>query len=88
MAVIVLTARIAAMTIMIVMARYPLIMIIVNLMALTSISIVILSKPQPNLNTMVGFDMKMILQTPPPHHRNSSGTSRRARELKFGTDTH
>ena len=25
-----------------------------------------LSKPQPNLNTMVGFDMKMTLQTPPP----------------------
>ena len=25
---------------------------------------------------------------PPPHHRNFSGTSKRARELKFGTDTH
>ena len=24
-----------------------------------------LSKPQPNLNTTVGFDMKMTLQTPP-----------------------
>ena len=41
-------------------------------------------------NTTVGFDMKMALQTPPPttHHTNISGTSRRARELKFGTDTH
>ena len=41
-------------------------------------------------NTTVGFDMKMTLQTPPTthHHRNFSGTSRRARELKFGTDTH
>ena len=49
-----------------------------------------LSKPQPNpnLNTTVGFDMKMTLQTPPTHHTNFSGTSRRARELKFGTDTH
>ena len=27
----------------------------------------LLSKPQPNLNTMVGFDMKMTLQTPPTH---------------------
>ena len=26
---------------------------------------ILLSKPQPNLNTMVGFDMKMTLQTPP-----------------------
>ena len=25
----------------------------------------LLSKPQPNLNTTVGFDMKMTLQTPP-----------------------
>ena len=25
-----------------------------------------LSKPQPNLNTTVRFDMKMTLQTPPP----------------------
>ena len=52
----------------------------------------ILSKPQPqpNLNTTVGFDTKMTLHTPPhpPTHRNFSGTSRRARELKFGTDTH
>ena len=53
----------------------------------------VLSKPQPqpNLNTTVGFDMKMTLQTPPTHlthQRNFSGTSRRARELKFGTDTH
>ena len=51
----------------------------------------ILSKPQPNLNTTVGFYMKMTLQTPPhppPTHRNFSCTSRRARELKFGTDTH
>ena len=24
-----------------------------------------LSKPRPNLNTTVGFDMKMTLQTPP-----------------------
>ena len=24
-----------------------------------------LSKPQPNVNTTVGFDMKMTLQTPP-----------------------
>ena len=24
----------------------------------------VLSKPQPNLNTTVGFDMKMTLQTP------------------------
>ena len=48
-----------------------------------------LSKPQPNLNTTVGFDRKMTLQTPPTHHHtNFSGTSRRARELKFGTDTH
>ena len=33
----------------------------------------ILSKPQPNLNTTVGFDNKMTLQTPPPppQHRNS-----------------
>ena len=30
-----------------------------------------LSKPQPNLNTMVGFDKKMTLQTTPPHHTNS-----------------
>ena len=28
----------------------------------------ILSKPQPNLNSTVGFDMKMTLQTPPPTH--------------------
>ena len=28
-------------------------------------NIVILSKPQPNLNTTDGFDMKMTLQTPP-----------------------
>ena len=51
----------------------------------------VLSKPQPqpNLNTTVGFDTKMTLQTPPhPTHRNFSGTSRRPRELKFGTDTH
>ena len=43
-----------------------------------------------NLNTTVGFDMKVTLQTPPTttHHTNFSGTSRRARELKFGTDTH
>ena len=42
----------------------------------------------PNLtSTKVGFDMKMTLQTPPTH-RNFSGTSRRARELKFGTDIH
>ena len=35
------------------------------------------------------FDMKMTVQTiPPPTHTNFSGTSRRARELKFGTDTH
>ena len=26
---------------------------------------VLLSKPQPNLNTTVGFDMKMTLKTPP-----------------------
>ena len=38
-------------------------------------------------NTTVGFDMKMTVHTPPPH-RNFSGTSKRARELKFGTDTH
>ena len=25
-----------------------------------------LSKPQPNPNTMVGFDTKMTVQTPPP----------------------
>ena len=33
-----------------------------------------LSKPQPDLNTTVGFDMKMTLQTPPhppTTHRNS-----------------
>ena len=32
-----------------------------------------LSKPQPNLNTTVGFYMKMTLQPPPPptHHTNS-----------------
>ena len=49
----------------------------------------ILSKPQPNLNTTVGLTMKMTLHTPPTHHHtNFSGTSRRARELKFGTDTH
>jgi len=31
-----------------------------------------LSKPQPNLNTMVGFYTKMTLQPPPPtHHTNS-----------------
>ena len=56
------------------------------------LSLVLLSKPQPNpnLNTTVGLTMKMTLQTPPPthHHTNFSGTSRRARELKFGTDTH
>ena len=28
-------------------------------------SLTILSKPQPNLNTTVGFDMKMTLHTPP-----------------------
>ena len=28
----------------------------------------LLSKPQPNLNTTVGFDMKMTLQTPPTTH--------------------
>ena len=29
----------------------------------------ILSKPQPQHNTTVGFDMKMTVQTtPPPHH--------------------
>ena len=35
----------------------------------------ILSKPQPNLNTTVGFDNKMTLQTPPTHptpHTNST----------------
>ena len=26
----------------------------------------LLSKPQPNLNTTVGFDLKMALHTPPP----------------------
>ena len=30
------------------------------------IGAVFLSKPKPNLNTTVGFDMKMTLQTPPP----------------------
>ena len=43
--------------------------------------------PNPNLNTMVVFDMKMTVQPPPPH-TNFSATSRPARELKFGTDTH
>ena len=38
-------------------------------------------------NTTVGFDMKMTVQTTPPH-RNFSATSRPARELKFGTDIH
>ena len=38
-------------------------------------------------NTAVGFDMKMTVQTTPPH-RNFSATSRPARELKFGTDIH
>ena len=41
-----------------------------------------------SLNTTVRFDMKMSLHTPPTHHRNFSGTSRRVRDLKFGTDTH
>ena len=31
----------------------------------------LLSKPQPNLNTMVGFDNKMTLHHPTPLHRNS-----------------
>ena len=43
----------------------------------------LLSKPQPNLNTTVGFDMKMTLQTPPtpphpthpPHKLNISNIS-------------
>ena len=40
-------------------------------------------------NTTVGFDTKMTVQTPPPPpHTNFSGTSRRARDLEFGTDTH
>ena len=30
-----------------------------------------LSKPQPNLNTTVGFDNKMTLQTPPQRVSNS-----------------
>ena len=33
--------------------------------------LVILSKPQPNLNTTVGFYMKITLQPPPPTHTNS-----------------
>ena len=32
-----------------------------------------LSKPQPNLNTTVGFDNKMTLQTPPHRVSNSGG---------------
>ena len=32
----------------------------------------ILSKPQPNLNTTVGFDMKMTVQTSPTHHHRNS----------------
>jgi len=36
----------------------------------------------------VRFDNKMTVDHHPPTHRNFSGTSRRARELKFGTDTH
>ena len=37
----------------------------------------VLSKPQPNLNTTVGFDNKMTLQTPPPppHKLNISNIS-------------
>ena len=57
------------------------------------LAMLLLLKPQLNLNTtstVVGFDMKMTVQTPPhpPTHTNFSGTSGRARELKFGTDTH
>ena len=53
--------------------------------------VIVVKTPTPTQrNTTVGFDTKMTLHTPPhpPHHRNFSGTSRRARELKFGTDTH
>ena len=46
----------------------------------------LLSKPQPNLNTTVGFDMKMTLHTPPG--LISLETCKQARELKFGTETH
>ena len=51
---------------------------------------IIVKTPTPTQhNTTVGFDTKMTVQTPPTHHHtNFSGTSRRARELKFGTDTH
>ena len=45
-----------------------------------------LSKPQPQHNTTVGFDLKMTLETNPPH-TNFSGTSKQVRDLKFGTDT-
>ena len=41
-----------------------------------AVSVILLSKPQPNLNTTVGFYTKMTLQPPPPtttttHHTNS-----------------
>ena len=49
----------------------------------------IVKTPTPTQhNTTVGIDTKMTVHTPPTTHRNFSGTSRRARELKFGTDTH
>ena len=60
------------------------------------IAIVLLSQPQqqhnvtqPQHSCWVGHENDFANPTlPTPPHRNFSGTSRRARELKFGTDTH
>ena len=51
----------------------------------------LLSKPQPQHNTTQRLGLTWNWLCKPPHptpHTNFSGTSRRARELKFGTDTH
>ena len=53
----------------------------------TMFSFVVKTPTPTQHNTTVGFDMKMTVQTTPPH-TNFSGPYRRARELKFGTDTH
>ena len=61
----------------------------ISFLVITKYYIVVKTPTPTQHNTTVGFDMKMTVQTPPTtHHTNFSGTSRRARELKFGTDTH
>ena len=44
------------------------------------------TQPQPQHCSWVGHENDFA--NPTTHHTNFSGTSRRARELKFGTDTH